>query len=103
MELATFVTVTGGADVASWRTHCGYLRFLVYFWVHLRAEQGEKSHDVPRSEAEVPPAGHVHHLLLDHLSADHDGRSESQGLAQNAVCGTEGTGRLLMSQGATAT
>lgn len=84
-------------------TRCGYLRFLVDFWVHLRAEQGEKGHDVPRSEAVPLSAGHVHHLLLHHLSADHDGGSESQGLGQNAVCGTEGTGRLVMSQGATAT
>lgn len=72
--------------------HCGYLRFLVYFWVHLRAEQGEKSHYVPPSEAVLLSTGHVHHLLPDHLPADHDSGSESQGLGQNAVCGEEGTG-----------
>lgn len=72
--------------------HCVYLRFLVYFWVHLRAEQGENSHYVSPSEAVLLSTGHVHHLLPDHLPADHDSGSESQGLSQNAVCGEEGTG-----------
>lgn len=75
------------------------LRFLVYFWVHLRAEQGEKSHYVALSEAVLLSTGHVHHLLPDHLSADHDSGSESQGLGQDAVCGDEGTGQWVMSEG----
>lgn len=77
----------------------GYLWFLVYFWVHLRAEEGKKNHYVSPSEAVLLSTGHVHHLLLDHLSADHHGSSESQGLSQNAVCREEGTAEWVMSGG----
>ncbi len=48
-----------------------HLWFLVYLWVHLRAEEGEQTHSVPPSEMVLLSIGHTQDLVLHHLSADH--------------------------------
>lgn len=79
--------------------HKKYLWFLVYLWVHLRAEEGEKNHEVPPSEVVLLSAGHAQCLVLNHLSSDHYGSGESQGLTQNAICRRKCTAERVMSEG----
>lgn len=70
-----------------------HLWLQVYLWVHLRAEEGEQDNFVPPSELVPLPTGHLEHLIPNHRPLDHYGGREAEGLAQDAVCGREGTSR----------
>lgn len=78
---------------------CLYLWFLVYLWVHLRAEEGEKNQYVPLPEVVLLSTGHAQYLVLNHLSSDHYGSGESQGLTQNAICRMKWASEWMMSEG----
>lgn len=74
-----------------------HLWFLVYLWVHLRAEEGEKDHFIPSPQEVILSVGHSQYLILNHLSADHHGGGESEGLTQDAICRIKWTAVCLMS------
>lgn len=63
-----------------------HLWFRMYVSVHLGAEKWKKTHFVAFSEEVFLTIGHVHSLVLNHVSADHHGCSEPEGFAENTVC-----------------
>lgn len=69
----------------------------MYLWVHLRAEEGEQDNFVPPSERVPLPTGHLEHLIPNHHPLDENGGREAEGLAQDAVCGREGTAEATVS------
>lgn len=74
-----------------------YLWFLMYMWIHLRAEEGKQTNLVPLSEVVALSTGREQDLVLHHLSADHYRSGEPKGLAQNAICRMETTAEWMVS------
>lgn len=73
------------------------LWFLVNFRVHLRADEREQAQPVPLPQQVLLAIGHVEQRILQYLSGDEGGSSESQGLIQCAVCGEpEGNAIVLI-------
>lgn len=61
-------------DVKLWKTN---LRFWVNFRVHLRADEREQAHSVSFPHQVLLAIGHVEKLILQYLSGDEGGSSES--------------------------
>lgn len=61
-------------DVKLWKTN---LWFLVNFRVHLRADEREQAHSVSFPQQVLLAISHVENLILQYLSGDKGGSSES--------------------------
>lgn len=61
-------------DVKLWKTN---LWFLVNFRVHLRADEREQAHSVSFPQQVLWAISHVENLILQYLSGDKGGSSES--------------------------
>lgn len=62
-----------------------HLRLRVNLRVHLRAGEREQAHSVSLSQLVLLTISHLNGFLLNYLSGDEGGSSESEGLLQGTV------------------